>query len=414
MRSDDADADTIESESESESESAIFSQSKEEVHCLLVGGGDNCNIDNIDNDDNIDIEMGLSLEDLKKCWVELSELVEDEELLPEELEELFQKSLKDNGNHKLDKEGFYALYTSIDALFYMPEDDDEDDEESKPELEPEPEPSIVDLVQKSNDIKTKLMSKLNKMTMNAKNNKQLTCGFDCDDEQRKEIKDLIVDLSSIIPVSSSSNNHDMDDIPNLVTNNNNTNKNNKNTNKKKKLTTMQAMGEWKLLYTCSHAMLINRSLSGLGRSTSAKAQFLGLRKKMAGSRFLGTVEYIETFGGVVSDNGGDDNVSGDDDNVDDVNVDDDDDDDDDDVSFEVVVAGEWYFQQKNNEYTNLPAPCLTVELESVKYGPTTNGADQWSSLGPVKLTDFIYLDDDLMILRGNVNTNSLFVWKRIE
>ena len=33
--------------------------------------------------------------------------------------------------------------------------------------------------------------------------------------------------------------------------------------------------------------------------------------------------------------------------------------------------------------------------------------------GPVKLTDFIYLDDDLMILRGNVNTNSLFVWKRV-
>ena len=230
------------------------------------------------------------------------------------------------------------------------------------------------------------------------------------------IKDLIVDLSSIIPVvsvsssstNSSSNNHNMDDIPNLVTNNNNTNKN----NKKKKLTTMQAMGEWKLLYTCSHAMLINRSLSGLGRSTSAKAQFLGLRKKMAGSRFLGTVEYIETFGGVVSDNDDDNgNVDVDDDvNVDDVNVDDDDDDD---VSFEVVVAGEWYFQQKNNEYTNLPAPCLTVELESVKYGPTTNGADQWSSLGPVKLTDFIYLDDDLMILRGNVNTNSLFVWKRI-
>ena len=73
----------------------------------------------------------------------------------------------------------------------------------------------------------------------------------------------------------------------------------------------------------------------------------------------------------------------------------------------------YYVNEHNVEDTNLPAPCLTVELESVKYGPTMNGADQWSSLGPVKLTDFIYLDDDLMILRGNVNTNSLFVWKRI-
>ena len=115
------------------------------------------------------------------CWVELSELMEDEELLPEELEELFQKSLKENGN-KLDKKGFYALYTSIDALFYTPEDDkndDKNDEDDKDDKESEPEPSIVDLVQTSNDIKTKLMSKLNKMTINAKNNEQLTCGFDC-------------------------------------------------------------------------------------------------------------------------------------------------------------------------------------------------------------------------------------------
>lgn len=133
-------------------------------------------------------------------------------------------------------------------------------------------------------------------------------------------------------------------------------------------------------------MLINRSLSGLGRSTSAKAQFQGLRKRLSGSKYLGTAEYIETFGG--GELGGDD------------------------LSFEVIITGEWYFEEKINTYTNRPAPCLKMELEKVIYGPTTNGADQWSSLGPVKLTDFLYLDYNLMILRGNANTNSLFVYRR--
>ena len=54
-----------------------------------------------------------------------------------------------------------------------------------------------------------------------------------------------------------------------------------------------------------------------------------------------------------------------------------------------------------------------MELKKVIYDPTTNGADQWSSLGPIKLNDFLYLDEDLMILRGNANPNTLFIYQRV-
>jgi len=108
---------------------------------------------------------------------------------------------------------------------------------------------------------------------------------------------------------------------------------------------------------------------------------------------IGTAEYIETFGEADSEPGGDRNGE--------------------DLSFQVFITGEWYFEEKRHAYTGLPAPCLRVELETVRYGPTTNGADQWSSLGPVKRTDFLYFDDDLMILRGNANPDALFVYRRV-
>jgi hypothetical protein len=77
------------------------------------------------------------------------------------------------------------------------------------------------------------------------------------------------------------------------------------------------------------------------------------------------------------------------------------------------VTGEWYFEEKGHAVIGIPAPSLRMELKKVIYGPTTNGADQWSSLGPIKLNDFLYLDEDLMILRGNANPNTLFIYQRV-
>jgi len=266
--------------------SAVFTQSKEEVHSLLVGGGD--------------VGRGLSLEDLVGRWAALSELLEAEELLPDELEQMFRESAavgSCGGGRKaeaageetrtLDAQGFYALYASIDALFYIPEDDHEGGTDGglppaeiseEPQVDPaetggtETQTGRADAAapaapDTSAGIKARLVSTLHDMAINARNNQRLPCGLECDESERIIIADLIASLSSVAAPEAA----------NLVT------------NPTKRLTTTQAMGEWDLLYTCSRAMLINRSLSGLGRSTSAKAQFLGLRKRLSGSRFLGRI-----------------------------------------------------------------------------------------------------------------------------
>jgi len=346
--------------------SVIFTQSAEDVHSLLVDLASKSQ----DKDTNTN-GLLLCMEDLKKGWVELNELIEYDELLPKELDQLYRKS--STSDDKLDKKGFFTLYQLIDDLFEMPEEDSEDQNksdgpgpvsakisENKVNVQSDADADAdadtpEKLIAVSSEIKAELLSYLTEV--HAKNDK-LPCGLDCTDKERKVILDFITCLSTIASPS------------NLVN------------SKREKIETTQAMGEWDLLYTCSHAMLINRSLSGLGRSTSSQGQFQGLRKRLGGSKYLGTAEYIETFGG-------------------------------EEASFEVVVTGEWYFEEKRSAITGLPAPCLRMEPKKVIYGPTTNGADQWSSLGPIKLTDFLYLDEDLMILRGNANTNSLFIYQRV-
>jgi hypothetical protein len=112
------------------------------------------------------------------------------------------------------------------------------------------------------------------------------------------------------------------------------------------------------------------------------AQFEGIRKRLAGTKYLGKVEYIETFGG-------------------------------EETSFEVRVTGEWMLEARKNIVTGMPSTSLRVDPEKVIYGPTTNQADEWASLGPIKLLDILYLDDDLMILRGNSMMDSLWIYQRI-
>ena len=43
-------------------------------------------------------------------------------------------------------------------------------------------------------------------------------------------------------------------------------------------------GDWELLYTSSRAMIINKSLSGLGRSSSEYSRFVRLVQKLGGNK----------------------------------------------------------------------------------------------------------------------------------
>jgi hypothetical protein len=51
-----------------------------------------------------------------------------------------------------------------------------------------------------------------------------------------------------------------------------------------KITFQDLVGDWKLLYTSSRAMIINKSLSGLGRSASEYSQFVSLVQKLGGTK----------------------------------------------------------------------------------------------------------------------------------
>lgn len=186
---------------------------------------------------------------------------------------------------------------------------------------------------------------------------RLPCGLDCTDTERERVQALISKLEL--------------EPRNLVR------------LKNGKIDVVQVLGEWEMLYTSSRSMRINKSLSGLGRSASTMAQFVSLRQRLRGSKFLGTCEHIETFGTGVD-------------------------------SFDVTITGEWMLKDDVNPITGAPATVLCIEPEKVMYGVATNKADDWSSLGPIKRLDILYMESNLMIARANVNLESIFVFQRIN
>jgi len=341
--------------------SIIFTQSAEDVYSILVG------LEPASRDDDATRagDLLLGIEDITRGWVELDELLVDGEISSIELDQLYTKSLESSISNKLDKKGFFVLYQSIDDLF-EPGDQAEDDddvpyqdvkeidtrtevakEESSPSATTDP-PAASSKI-----MKEKLLSVLTEVDTN----NYLSCGFDCTDEEREVIHHLIGLLETNGPSD-------------LVL------------SKRGKIQEDHLMGEWNLRYTSSRDMLINKSLSGLGRSTSTKAQFQGLVQRLGGTKYLGKAEYIETFGGEGA-------------------------------SFDVVVTGDWFLEEKRHAFPRMPSSTLRVNPAKLTYGLITNQADEWASLGPIKLLDILYLDDNLMILRGNVNLKSFFIYQRI-
>lgn len=122
-----------------------------------------------------------------------------------------------------------------------------------------------------------------------------------------------------------------------------------------------------------------------------------IHKKSIYTRFLGTVEFVEVFG---SDSDKDNNS--------------DSDEDEESMKLEVFITGEWFTKDERNAVTGTPTTSIVVEPSKVIYGPSTNNAQEWASLGPIKLLDLLYLSEDIMIARNNVNMDSLFVWQRVQ
>jgi hypothetical protein len=197
---------------------------------------------------------------------------------------------------------------------------------------------------------------------------KLPCGLDCSEKERELIKSVIQEVEA--------------DPENLVT------------VQQGKIDADDLFGDWSLLYTSSPAMLINKSLSGLGRSESNVANFKSLIQKLGGNKFLGSVEFVERFGGSIRSGDNDDG-------------------DDEQASLDVSITGEWFTLAERNPITGAPNTAIEIQPETIVYGPKAN-AKEWASLSPIKRMDIIYLSEDFMISRGNVNLESLFVWERIK
>jgi len=265
----------------------------------------------------------ITREDLLQEWSELKEIIEDGDMTLQEFEDLCPSG-------ELSEEDFETLYYRIEDLF------EEEEEETEEEVKNEHE----DTYSAAKDALERFLQELNKESY------QLPCGLDCPDPDRARVAELIAPLddSNCPPVQAK-------DI----------------------------LGEWNLLYTSSRTMSINKSLSGLGRSSSERAHVDSIRQIFKGNQYWGQVTFLESFRG-------------------------------DDASFDVTVVGEWMLEQGRRR----DSTSLRVDPESITYALSKNDAKEWASLGPIKLLDFIFFDGDMMILRGNANTDALFVYKRVN
>ena len=90
---------------------------------------------------------------------------------------------------------------------------------------------------------------------------RLPCGLDCTDQERDKIAALIDDLVVNDPA-------------------------NKVVLQRGQVKDQDILGEWNLLYTSSRTMMINKSLSGLGRSESELAKVSSIRHKLTGSKYV--------------------------------------------------------------------------------------------------------------------------------
>lgn len=75
---------------------------------------------------------------------------------------------------------------------------------------------------------------------------------------------------------------------------------------------------------------------------------------------------------------------------------------------------DWDLRTEVSLFTGKPSNVLSVTPDSVKYGPRSDKADHWKSLGPMNLLVLSYLDDDLRIMRGNTSTDTLFIFKKCK
>ena len=294
----------------------------------------------------------VSIRDLAK-WEELTEMLDDGDILKEEVEQMFSEALKQSSDStSLDSNAFDNLLASIDDLF----EDEEDGggEENRDSVETVAEPTVGQSTESKND----LLRALDLMSERNEDDERLPCGLETSEKEDKLIVGLANELTS--------------DRSNWVL------------QRQGDIEMADLSGTWELLFTSSSAMKFNKGLSGIGGSFP-NGKFGGLKQKLVATKFLADVEYKERV---------EVNPSS--------------------ASFDVTVDGNWEIRRSVSLFTGEPSVVLAVDPQRVMYGPTNTKADHWKSLGPTNILDLVYLDEDLRIMRGSTSVDTILIFRRIE
>lgn len=195
-----------------------------------------------------DDEFLIGMDELKR-WGDLQDMLSSGDILPIELQNIFEQIPKAPGTKdKLNEEGFENLYEAIDALF-----EDEDGEEMKVD-------NIDDNLSTKN-VKNQLLDTISSFQ---DDDEKMPCGLESTENEVQEVLNIVAQLetqSSNLVISSGG-----DLIPTDVA------------------------GDWELLYTTSSTMKFNKGLSGL---VPPNGRFGGLKQTLKASKYLADVEYIE-------------------------------------------------------------------------------------------------------------------------
>lgn len=185
----------------------------------------------------------IGMNELKK-WGDLQDMLAEGELLPIELQNMFEQIPKAPGtNDKINDEGFESLFEAIDALF-----EEEEEEED-----------LGDSVAKG--IKSDLLETI---TLYENDEEKMPCGLESTDYEVQNILNVIAQLES--------------QPSNLVLSSGGD------------VTPSEVAGDWELLYTTSSTMKFNKGLSGL---VPPNGKFGGLKQTLKASKYLSDIEYIE-------------------------------------------------------------------------------------------------------------------------
>ncbi len=290
----------------------------------------------------------VGMDELRK-WGDLQDMLREGDLLPLELQNMFEAIPKAAGtNDKLNEEGFETLFESIDALF---EDDNEDDDDGSEEVGNQATEAVqaAQANEQKTSSKSELLSRIREL---AENEDRLPCGL----EGTEAEVELMLEIASKLETEST--NMVGSDI---------------------EIDTEAVSGDWELMYTTSAAMKFHKSLSGL---VPPNGKFGGLVQKLSASKYLLDMQYVEKI------NAGP-------------------------ASFEVKVTGDWELRSTVSLFTGAKSFCVDVVCDRVNYGLNSQKADHWKSLGPMNLLDITYLDEDLRIMRGTTSTDSIFIFKRV-